>query len=399
MNKNALGGLFCLAFLLISSFVMADSNYDGTVAEDTWVVKAPMSQARSRVGVAVVDGKIYAIGGMNSQNLALRTVEEYNPSADTWITKQSMPTARYSFGITVYNNKIYCFGGNFYSVVVNETFATNVIQVYDPLTDTWEKKKPMPTPRGQLQASTVNGKIYLMGGRTGGQKSTVSINEVYDPETESWLTKEPLKFPVISPPTVTIGSKIYLLGGFNEFAETVPVVVTQIYDTMTDTWSLGRPMPSVAIGSVAGVASGVFAPQRVYLLGGWTIGSGTLTNLVQVYDPSTDSWTTAAHMPSKRTDLSVAVVNDKLYAIGGESKPKWFGDWLTNENLMYTPIGYVAATLSPSTPYSSEEPHEKAEPSQTMVALIGLVTLAAIVTLLFYLMKYKRRMKVKQFNL
>ncbi|MFA7080788.1 MAG: hypothetical protein WC203_07800, partial [Candidatus Bathyarchaeia archaeon] len=122
-------------------------------------------------------------------------------------------------------------------------------------------------------------------------------------------------------------------------------------------------------------------------------------NLVQVYDPSTDSWTTAAHMPSKRTDLSVAVVNDKLYAIGGESKPKWFGDWLTNENLMYTPVGYVAATLSPSTPYSSEEPHEKAEPSQIMVALIGLVTLAAIVTLLFYLMKYKRRMKVKQFNL
>ncbi len=62
MNKNALGRLFCLIFPPTSSFPIADSNYDSAVAEDTWAVKVPMSHARPAAGVAVVEGKICAIG-------------------------------------------------------------------------------------------------------------------------------------------------------------------------------------------------------------------------------------------------------------------------------------------------------------------------------------------------
>lgn len=52
-----------------------------------------MSTTRSRVGVAVVNGLLYAIGGYDGQS-RLRTVEVYNPDTDTWTKVASMNTQR-----------------------------------------------------------------------------------------------------------------------------------------------------------------------------------------------------------------------------------------------------------------------------------------------------------------
>ena len=52
-----------------------------------------MSTARSRVGVAVVNGLLYAIGGYDGQ-LRLSTVEVYNPETDTWTRVRSMNSKR-----------------------------------------------------------------------------------------------------------------------------------------------------------------------------------------------------------------------------------------------------------------------------------------------------------------
>lgn len=52
-----------------------------------------MSTARSRVGVAVVNGLLYAIGGYDGQS-RLSTVEVYNPETDTWSKVASMNSQR-----------------------------------------------------------------------------------------------------------------------------------------------------------------------------------------------------------------------------------------------------------------------------------------------------------------
>ena len=77
-----------------------------------WASKASMQVARSGLGVAVVNGKIYAIGGADGSSAGFSsTNEEYDPTTDTWAFKAPMPTPRSDFGITVYENKIYCIGG------------------------------------------------------------------------------------------------------------------------------------------------------------------------------------------------------------------------------------------------------------------------------------------------
>ena len=82
-----------------------------------------MHFTRANIGVAVVNGQIYAIGGDNGTEIGnvspgtsmtmnvVNVNEAYNPSSDTWVSAAPMPTARALFGTAVYQNKIYCIGG------------------------------------------------------------------------------------------------------------------------------------------------------------------------------------------------------------------------------------------------------------------------------------------------
>ncbi|MCW4045091.1 MAG: hypothetical protein NWE94_06200 [Candidatus Bathyarchaeota archaeon] len=167
--------------------------------EDSWVSKAPMQEARGGLGVAAVDGKIYAIGGSiasGSDTLTggfVGTNEEYNPETDTWTFKKSMPTPRRSFAIAAYQNKIYCIGGTTGYSSDTGYAHTSANEVYDPATDAWETKAAMPTARSAVAAHVVDGKIYLIGGDPNGL-----LNEVYDPATDTWETKTPCRLKQVA---------------------------------------------------------------------------------------------------------------------------------------------------------------------------------------------------------
>jgi N-acetylneuraminic acid mutarotase len=306
----------------------AESSTDPT--ENSWASKAPLPI--SILGVAAVNGKIYAF--------ASNKTSEYNPITNTWTMKNPQPSSIYGAALAVYQNKIYAIGqGN------------GRTQAYDPATDTWENKTSMPTPRTQLEANVVNGKIYLIGGRTGGKYSTVGLNEVYDPETDSWTTKTPIPYPVVEYASAVVDDKIYIIGGQDEFTYPMELALVQIYDPKTDTWSFGEPMPTIVWQAAAGATSGVWTPKRIYVIGGLPEKSSFGTDLNQVYNPENDSWTVGASMPTARFTLHVAVVNDKIYAMGGGPFWNLQGIWCP-ENEEYTPIGYgtvppVVSVVSP----------------------------------------------------
>src|SRR5206468_3550529 len=96
----------------------------------SWTTKAPMPTARYGLGVATVDGILYAVGGWNGSS-HLSTVEAYNPTTDTWGTKASMPTARADVGVAVVNGILYAVGGG------NSSGVLTTVEAYDPATDTW----------------------------------------------------------------------------------------------------------------------------------------------------------------------------------------------------------------------------------------------------------------------
>jgi hypothetical protein len=122
-----------LALLLILSLLLpAFSLPLVSAAEDSWTTLEPMPTARAGLGVAVVDGEIYAIGGFVGTNTVLGTNEMYDPETDTWTTKTSMPTPRAYFAIAVYQHKIYVIGG-LCSLLVN----TGIMRARIPEFPSW----------------------------------------------------------------------------------------------------------------------------------------------------------------------------------------------------------------------------------------------------------------------
>jgi len=376
MNKSIVLTLV-LVFLVASCLVVAKPAFSSPgVAGDSWVSKAPMQVARGGLGVAVVNGRIYAIGGSTQKGLStyyadgiVGTNEEYDPETDTWTFKASMPTPIVYFSVAVYQNKIYCMGG-----YTKNATVTGVNEVYDPATDTWETKAPMPTPRALLRANTANGKIYLIGGYASANSSSgfsySILNEVYDLATDSWTTKAPLLTATGSYASAVVDNKIYVINSN----------LNQIYETENDSWSYGTPLLGV-FGGVAVATTGVMTPKRIYALGVISYGESGYAvlseNNVRVYDPETDSWTFGADVPTKRQEFGVAVVNDMLYAIGGQTYDissipyvSSVTPYATNEQ--YTPIGY--GTVPPKVSVISPENKTYTSSNVSLIFLVNKQT-------------------------
>jgi N-acetylneuraminic acid mutarotase len=279
-------------------------------ATDTWTTKSPMPTGRYEMAAAVVDGKIYVIGGTqswvsSSRHEPIDSVEQYDPAHDAfsrraWVGKAPMPTARYAMAAAVADGKIYVIGGN--------PFLLQTVEQYDPATDTWTTKSPMPTGRMYLVAAVVNSKVYAIGGQREASSFLQTVEE-YDPATDTWTTKSPMPTGRYAMAAAVVDGKIYVIGGttngpFN------PKAVEQ-YDPATDTWTTKSPMPTARSYMAAAVVDG-----KIYVIGG-RIPFGGGSNSNEQYDPATDTWTTKAILPDSRYGLAAAAVNGKVYTIGG----------------------------------------------------------------------------------
>ena len=321
--KKSMALLLVLIFLTVSCIIIIQP---AKASDNSWLTRPPMLES---AGMAVaVDGKIYAIGAIT---------QEYDPVTLTWTKKASMPNP-IGGGVAVYHNKIYVIGD-----------SQN--QVYDIATDTWASQTAMPTWRIGVQANVVGDKIYLIGGMSDTESGTITnVNEVYDPSTNTWSTKESIPTPVYTYASAVVDNKIYIIGGSAE-PPNVVLDLVQIYDPENDSWTTGTSMPAPIRYASAAATTGLFAPKRIYVIGG--LQSSVGLNITQVYDPQTDSWTTGASMPTARYNLGSAVINDTIYAMGGVLLPPYaFPKEPLTTNEVYLPFGYEG----PLPPYWSPHP-------------------------------------------
>jgi N-acetylneuraminic acid mutarotase len=397
MDKSMVRVLFLITLTI--SCIFAVHLADASNSE--WVEKATMPTGRYNFGAAVVNGTIYAIGGITNIperksghiTTTINVNEAYDPANDVWVEKTPMPSPHWldSYGIAVWQNRIYCIGGP----------ANNV---YDPATDTWEAKAPMPTSRQWLTANVVDDEIYLIGGLAFGPApawqaaltndpltklvtySSSSLNEVYDPVTDSWSEKSPIPYAVDSYASAVVDNKIYVIGG-RIGGDVVGFV--QVYDPQTDEWSQAASVPVPVEAAAAGVMT-ISNVKAVCIVGGSTTFAGCdATNLNQIYFPENNTWTTGSPMTTSITSLSVAVADDKLYAIGG------FGyHGYVATTYQYTLAEPTETNLTTSLPQSSSTLNENQNnPIITTEISIAATTLLGTATVSAVTIRLKRKAK------
>lgn len=294
-------------------------------ADDIWIRKADMPTPRTALATAKVDGKIYAIGGMNNQ-VPKSATEEYNPSIDNWETKANMPTARMGLVTATVNGKIYAIGG-----ATAGWQAVPTVEEYDPKTNKWIKKADMPSQRYYSLAVVVDSRVYVIGGEGTGDQACLAV-ETYDPVTDEWdkLKDMPAKFHVILSVACVVEGKIYIAGGNNAVSWALHQAVLE-YDPEDEEWEEKARIPTERFGLTGGAVNG-----KIYAIGGMQLNLQILS-AVEEYDVAEDGWTRKTDIPSRRSHFgSSSVVNDRIYVIGGT--PSWPAGLSTVEE--YTPEGW-----------------------------------------------------------
>jgi RNA polymerase sigma factor (sigma-70 family) len=279
----------------------------------TWTQKADMPTARFIAGSAVVDGKVYVIGGAPVSKGMTAVVEEYDPATDTWTRRTDMPTARQGVCAAAVDGIIYAIGG----YAADRIRST--VEAYDLATDMWTTKVDMPTARTQSAIAVVDGIIYVIGGcNQPPNYPGLSTVEAYDPPTNTWTKKADMPTARFIAGSVVVDGKIYVSGGVTKQGGPgawgcVPTV--EVYDPATDTWTQASDMPWPRFGHTASVVAG-----KMYIISG-APGEARVnievSKTVDVYDPATDTWTTAADFPTAGGNRTADVVDGKIYTIGG----------------------------------------------------------------------------------
>lgn len=131
--------------------------------------------------VVVLGGKIYAIGGYQSNvSLPARGVRTYTPSSNTW-------TYQYT-GFTGTNGDItqgtaVAIGNTIY--VLAGSANTTRLYSYVPSTGVWAVKAAMSIPRRYAGSCVINDKMYVVGSEISDTADTGTV-EIYDPVTNKW---------------------------------------------------------------------------------------------------------------------------------------------------------------------------------------------------------------------
>jgi N-acetylneuraminic acid mutarotase len=178
----------------------------------------------------------------------------------------------------------------------------------------WMAKNPLDAARGGIAASTVDGKIYVMGGVSVAGGQALSKLEAYDPETGIWTIKAPMPSGRVAISTCVVDGKIYAIGGAPNWGG-VGVSTVEVYDPATNTWSVKADMPTARSNLASCAVNG-----KIYAIGGMVGQTGYKT--VEEYDPETNTWTQKTPMSGERSFFAVCAVDDKIYAMGGFLNPQ-----------------------------------------------------------------------------
>lgn len=306
-----------LAILLLSMIPLSS-----TLASSggSWESREDMIEPRAGAAIAQVNGKIYIFGGVGDSIAGvtgekLNTTYEYDPSTNVWTQKKSMTYSRGGVSAVVVNDKVYVMGG--YYDLNGVLTRTDAVEVYDPSNDTWTSSKKMPTPKSWGSASVVDNVIYYFGGGTNdANNKTKYLNtvEAFDTTTNTWTSKAPMPQSLQGLSTIAYKGKIYAFGGYNNTTD--PVKSVRVYDPANDSWKSLRSMPTGRATMGIEINQG-----KIYLLGGFKTLAGVTTssNIVEIYNPDSDTWEVGTPLTSPRSQSVAKIVDGKLFIFGGTS--------------------------------------------------------------------------------
>ena len=221
-----------------------------------------------------------------------------------WQELASMSVPRAGLAAASYSNGIYAIAGQ------TSEGPTNLVERYDPQTNTWTKLADKPTAVSEVSAVVLGEKIYVPGGKLANGQVTNRM-EVFDPRKGSWETKAELPLAVSGYALATYEGQMYLFGGWDG-----KQVVDHAwrYDPFNDEWHAAADLPSARAYATAAEVSG-----KIFVMGGWDGTQDMQENLS--FDPAHDlegepAWQKAIDLPEACSDCGAESISGMIFVIG-----------------------------------------------------------------------------------
>jgi N-acetylneuraminic acid mutarotase len=206
----------------------------------------------------VLDGKLYAIGGMG-----LESVEIFDPQTNEWSFGPNLP-AQVKFGTAIgiiNENKILLFGG-----LGSDNRALDQVLVLwsGGSPPRWRLKTTMPTARNSVKLIKREEEIWVIGGYDNSYSDRVEIFHMAPPG--SWEQAPSLGTPRDWPVAWLANDRIYVGGGQKDSSSYLQSI--EAFDFKDNRWTSAGSLPEPL-----GAADSVVVDGKVYLVAGSGPGS------------------------------------------------------------------------------------------------------------------------------
>lgn len=246
-----------------------------------------------------------------------------------WSTGTPLPEPIQEFHGAVLNGRIYVAGG-----FIQGNVTSSQTWRFDPFTDSWERRADLPGPRHHMPLVAVGDSLFAVGGLTGTDFVAQGNLWMYTESADEWVAR-PGPPPRGASAAAVLGGKIYLIGGYGTGVVGRDV---DVYDPSTATWSRAAPLPVPLDHLEAAVVGG-----HLYAVCGRQFSVGSRFAVVQRYDPVENRWEVIAEAPTATAGHAVAVLNGRIHVLGGE------GGQTSQTHFAFDPAE-EAWTLYPSLP-------------------------------------------------
>lgn len=218
-------------------------------ATGCWDVISQLSFPRRYNGIAELEGRIWIVGGegelgeRGGEATTLDVVEIYDPQTDTWEPGPTLQQRRTDPFVMTCGGRIWAVGG-----ASDPVTKVQSVESIGPAETTWRFETPLPEPTRQGGCCALEGWLYV-----------ISIDGFFacDTETGRWDTTVPQPGPITQAPLVTAyDGEVWMMGGLK-------CASTRCYDPRTRTWRDGPSLPTEQSWGATAVLEG-----QLYITGG-----------------------------------------------------------------------------------------------------------------------------------
>lgn len=272
-----------------------------------WVLRTPLPVPRSEMAWAtVMNEQMHVLGGYGEQRVDRAYHHVYDPRTNRWMDAPPLPRGANHVGVAVLDGRLYAVGGHLEQNRKPDALCF-VLE-----NGRWRDIAPLPDRCGAVALVAFRDGIHAIGGAIGdtfADKKSVGWHHVYDPRMDRWRALAPLPTGRDHTGTLVVGDLIHVIGGRVDSFHTNSNL-HHTWDAKTDRWTMRNPLPTARSGHGAVLYRG-----RIFVMGGE--GTHRVFGQNEAFDPATDRWESYAPMPTPRHGMGAATIGAMIYVAGG----------------------------------------------------------------------------------